>query len=90
MDIDEDKVDEFVLALLYLGVHDRMEGMGARAWKGFDWDAMERLHKNGYISNPVGKARSVVMTEEGFLKAEELFERHFSRDEKPPTFLKEE
>jgi len=78
MDFDEDKIDEYTLALLYLVTHERHEGLGAGAWKGFDWDTLDRLHKQGYISNPVGKAKSVRMSEEGFLRAKELFERHFS------------
>jgi len=77
MNYDEDKVDEYTLALLYLVTHQRQEGLGASAWKGFDWDTMNRLHQKGYISNPIGKAKSVGMTEEGFQKAKELFERHF-------------
>ena len=40
MEIDEDKVDHAVLALLRLTLHD-----GQRAWKGFDWDALGRLHR---------------------------------------------
>ena len=36
MDFDEDKIDEFTLALLYLVTHERHEGFGSRAWKGFD------------------------------------------------------
>jgi hypothetical protein len=79
MDFDEDKIDEFTLALLYLVSHDRMEGLGARAWKGFDWDTLNRLHAKGYISDPVGKAKSFGMSEEGFLKAKELFEHHFAK-----------
>lgn len=82
MNFDEDKVDEFTLALLYLVTHERHEGLGARAWKGFDWDTLNRLHEKGYISNPVGKAKSVGMTEEGFLKAKELFEQHFIKEMK--------
>jgi hypothetical protein len=39
MDIDTDRIDDAVLALMWLGFHD-----GARAWKSFDWDAMDRLH----------------------------------------------
>jgi len=77
MDYDKDKIDEYTLALLYLVTHESHGGLGARAWKGFDWDTMNRLHEKGYISNPIGKAKSVGMTEEGFLKAKELFERHF-------------
>ncbi|HKB35155.1 MAG TPA: DUF6429 family protein [Gemmataceae bacterium] len=53
MDLDTDKIDDAVLALLYLGLHD-----GARAWKGFDWEAMNRLHERGYITDPRGKASS--------------------------------
>jgi len=52
MEIDTEKIDEAVLALLYLTLHE-----DARAWKGFDWDAMNRLHEKGFISNPVGKAK---------------------------------
>ena len=77
MNCDENKIDEYTLALLYLVVNERHEGLGAKVWKGFDWDTLNRLHEKGYISNPVSKAKSVGMTEEGFLKAEELFKRHF-------------
>ena len=79
MDYDTDKIDEYTLALLYLTSHERHEGFGARAWKTFDWDTMNRLHEKGYISNPVGKSKSVGMTEGGFVKAKELFERHFMK-----------
>jgi hypothetical protein len=40
---------------------------------------MNRLREKGYISNPVGKAKSVVIYEEGFRKAKELLERHFAK-----------
>jgi hypothetical protein len=60
-------IEDVVLALLYLGLHD-----GARAWKSFDWDAMDRLHEKGYISNPQSKAKSVVFTEEGLERAQRL------------------
>jgi hypothetical protein len=77
MDFDEDKIDEYTLALLYLVTHEREKGLGARAWKGFDWDTLNRLHEKGYLANPIGKAKSVGMSEEGFLKSKELFELHF-------------
>ena len=72
MEYDEDKVDEMVLALLFLTLHD-----GRRAWKGHDWDAMDRLHKKGMVENPVGKAKSVVFTEQGLERSRELFMKHF-------------
>jgi hypothetical protein len=77
-ELDTDKVDEAVLGLLYLGLHD-----GARAWKGFDWEAMNRLHEQGYITDPRGKAKSVVFTEEGFERAKRLVEELFSKRTEP-------
>src|SRR3954453_5629453 len=74
MEIDTDRIDEAVLALLYLGLHDRW-----RAWKGFDWDALDRLHAKGMISTPPSKAKSVVFTEEGLREAERLFRELFAR-----------
>jgi len=74
MECDEDKVDEMVLALLFLTLHD-----GRRAWKGHDWDAMDRLHKKGMVENPVGKAKSVVLTENGLQRCQELFIKHFAK-----------
>jgi hypothetical protein len=74
MDYDENKVDEMVLALLCLTT----TGDG-RAWKGHDWDTMDRLHAKGYISDPKSKAKSVVLTEEGERLSRELFQRHFAR-----------
>ena len=73
-DIDPERIDDAVLALLWLGLHD-----GWRAWKGFDWCALDRPHRKGMISDPVGKARSVVFTEEGQREAERLFRALFAR-----------
>jgi hypothetical protein len=72
MAIDTDRIDDCVLALLLLGRHD-----GQRVWKSFDWDAMARLHEKGLISDPVGRAKSVVLTDEGLEKAERLFQQLF-------------
>lgn len=80
MNYDKDKVDEYTLALLLLVSHNREEGFGARAWKGFDWETMNRLYEKGFITNPVGKAKSVGMTEEGYKKAEELFTKFFANN----------
>lgn len=76
---DTDKIDDAVLALLALTVHDEDE-YGARAWKGHDWDALGRLHDKGMIHDPVGKAKSVVLTPEGLAKCRELFDILFTRE----------
>lgn len=55
VDYDQDQVDDLVLALLFLGLHDD----GTRAWKSFDWAATERLHAKGMLEDPVDKAKSV-------------------------------
>jgi hypothetical protein len=75
MEYDTTKLDEVVLALLHLNAHTD-HGI-IRAWKGFDWDTMDRLHAQGFISDPKSKAKSVVLSEEGARKAEELFGRYF-------------
>ncbi len=72
MELDTHKIDDAVLALLYLGLHD-----GVRAWKGFDWAAMDRLHEKGYISDPRGKAKSVVFSEEGLQESQRLLTELF-------------
>jgi Domain of unknown function (DUF6429) len=74
MEIDEDKVDDAVLALLRLTLHD-----GRRAWKGFGWDTLDRLHRKGLIGDPVGKAKSVVLTEEGLRRSEALVASLFGK-----------
>ena len=76
MEYNKDKVDEMTLALLHLVVEKRKEG--ARAWKGFDWETMNRLHEKGYISTPKSKTKSVAVSDEGARLAEGLFRKHFS------------
>ena len=78
----DDKIDEAVLALLYLGIFELDPMMGARTRKSFDWDAMERLHRKGLISDPVSKARSAMLTDTEWLRrAEAAFRRLFEADE---------
>jgi len=73
MEINEDNVDDAVLALLWLTLHD-----GHRAWKGHDWDVLGRLYEKGLILDPVGKAKSVVLTNDGLRRSEELFKALFT------------
>lgn len=65
MNIDTDKIDDAVLALLWLTLHD-----SRRAWIGHDWNAMDRLYKKGMIDNPTGKAKSVALIDEGLARAD--------------------
>lgn len=76
MKLNTDRVDEAVLALLHLGLHD-----GTRAWKSFDWDAMARLHEKGYIADPMSKAKSVTFTEQGLHEPERLLSALFGESD---------
>lgn len=79
----EAAVEEAVLALLWLGA---FEDHGqARAWKTFDWDAMDRLHERGLISDPKSKAKSVVLTHEGRRAAEQAFRKLFGSPPRGPS-----
>ncbi len=80
MKYDQNKVDEATLALLYLNIWE--EKSVSRAWKGFDWDTLDRLHEKGLIHNPKGKAKSIVITSEGRNMAEKLFHKLFESDSK--------
>ncbi len=73
------KIDDAVLALLYLTsfTEGRKPFAVTRAWKGHDWEALDRLCENGFIHDPKSKSKSVVFTEEGLKKAEDLFNRLF-------------
>lgn len=74
--LDEEKLSEAALAILGLtafGSHDI-----TRAWKGMDWDLLGLLFRKGWIEDPVGKAKSVVLTAEGQRLAPELLIRHFT------------
>ena len=79
MDFDTDKIDDDVLALLYLTSFREKKDYPWRAWKSHDWDAMDRLCAKGWISNPKKKAKSVMLTEEGFAKAKQLFEAKYGK-----------
>jgi hypothetical protein len=74
MAVDEERIDEAVLALLWLTLHDER-----RAWKGFDWEVLGRLHAKGLIADPVGRAKSVVLTDEALHQSETSFRALFTR-----------
>jgi hypothetical protein len=73
MNIDTAAIDDAVLALLYLTLHDRN-----RAWKNFDWDALNRLYERGLIGDPVNKTKSVILTDDGLRESERLFKQRFA------------
>lgn len=82
-EIDNELIDEAVLALMFLTLHND-RGI-SRAWKSFDWEALNRLHAKDLISDPVNKNKSVTLTDEGTRRSEAAFRRLFRRA--PATHL---
>lgn len=79
MNYDPGKVDEAVLALLWLTSFRETKDRARRAWKGHDWDALNRLCEQGCIGDPRSRAKSVMLTEAGAARAEASFEKLFGR-----------
>jgi len=74
-ELNQDKLAEVALAILSLS---RMkQPYGATVWKGMDWDIMNLLFEKGWISDPVGKQKSVGISEEGIQLADQFLEKHF-------------
>lgn len=76
-DYDCDKIDEVVLALMQITLHDF-----SRAWKGFNWETLDHLYQKGWIEDPKGKTKSVVLTEKGLAKSTQLFQQYFGMPDK--------
>ena len=74
--LDTEKIDEVALAMLRFTMFD--DGYGTRAWKGMDWDILDRLHEKGWIGDPKSKAKSVPITEEGERLAEQFVRKYFA------------
>jgi hypothetical protein len=73
--LDQNKVAEAALAILSLS---RMvDPYGVSAWKGIDWDVMNLLFEKGWISDPVGKQKSVGISDEGIKLADQFLEKYF-------------
>ena len=81
MNYDQDKVDELTLALLYLVSTEIEEGLGARAWKGWDAATITRLQEKGWISDPSRKSMTYTVSPAGFEKSKQLFLEYFSAEE---------
>jgi hypothetical protein len=77
------KLEQFTLVLLHQTAF--QEGSELRSWKGYDWGIMNRLHAMGLITDPVRKAKSVFLTDEGKRQAEALVTEYLgSADSRSP------
>lgn len=83
MPLDTQKIDEDVLALLYLTAFREKKDFPWHTWKSHDWDVLDRLCKAGFISDPRNKNKSVTFTDEGYRKAKQLFEAKYATRPEP-------
>lgn len=72
---DSEMIAEVTIGLLYLTFHGSEPAV--RAWKDLDWDVLDLLHEKGWIGDPKGKARSVMVTKDGEAHAKLMFDKHF-------------
>ncbi len=84
LEYDKDRVDEVVLALLYLTT---FEGeLGLKTWKNIDLGVLTRLYEKGFISNPLTGSKSVAISREAADQSRELFRKYFeTKKEKSGT-----
>lgn len=72
MEYDDKLIEEAVLALLATFSFD-----DGNAWKGFDFEVMNRLHEQDFISDPVNKSKSIWLTPEGLERGQRIADRLF-------------
>lgn len=72
MDYNDKLIEDTVLALLALYSFN-----GGQAWKRFDFEIMNRLHEQGMISQPRGRAESVRLSPEGLERGQQIAGRLF-------------
>ena len=72
MSYDDKLIEEAVLALLFAFSFDN-----GQAWKGVDFETMNRLHEHGFISDPVNKNKSIRLTAEGLERGRQIADRLF-------------
>lgn len=73
-EFDTEKLDDAALAILSLTLHD-----DNRVWRGLDWAITDRLHAKGLIADPVGKAKSLALTDDGLARAEAVLAAMFTK-----------
>lgn len=72
----DDLLHDLTLAMLYLTSWEE-KGPGGpvrRAWKGYDWDVIDRLDSEGLIST-CHRAKSAYLSDEACRRAEEIVAR---------------
>ena len=75
----EEQIKELTLLLLYLTSWKEKDSFGdeyMRAWKGYDFDILNKLQDEKLIGGSTYKAKSTYLTDSGVEKAKELMEKY--------------
>jgi uncharacterized protein DUF6429 len=73
MATDTKRIDDAVLALLYLTLHDQ-----SQASTSFAPEALQRLHESGMIGDPAENWDSIELTPDGLQRSKKLFNSMFA------------
>lgn len=75
----EEQIKELTLLLLYLTSWKEKDPYGdecMRAWKGYDFDILNKLQDENLIGGSSYKAKSTYLTDSGVKKANELMDKY--------------
>jgi Mn-dependent DtxR family transcriptional regulator len=80
--IMDETIKELTLLLIYLTSWKEDAGLAKvqRSWKGYTFDALDELNKEGYIDGNK-RVKSVYLTDEGLGKAKELMKKYTGKEE---------
>lgn len=79
----EEAVKELTMLLMYLTrfhEKDRFIDVNDMAWKGYDFDIIDKLDDDNFISQGSHRSKSLVITEKGLEFSRELLEKYHIDD----------
>lgn len=79
----KEAVKELTLALMYLtrfSSQDRFSASENNAWKGYPFETMDGLEKDGFINQRSHRSKSVYIYKEGLEQAKRLLEKYGIKD----------
>jgi len=78
----DETIKELTLLLIYLTSWEEDAGLikVQRSWKGYPFDALDKLNEEGYIDGNK-RVKSVYLTDEGLGKAKVLMKKYIGKEE---------
>ena len=71
----KEAMKELTMALLYLSRFSDNYSTD-RAWKGYDWDILDKLDEEEYINRGSYKSKSLYLTDEGLEYAQQILAKY--------------